>query len=150
MELVQVGCDDVRLGRLFQLYVYDWSSRLPIAIGEDALFFRDALSKYRGGDSAIYLILDGPTPVGFAIAVREDAAHRVEDFFVIAGARRRGLGTAAARALFAARPGPWTLTVRAENPGALSFWRRAAPAPVERIEPGDDGVTRTRLSFVAP
>jgi len=49
----------------------------------------------------------------------------------------------------ATRPGPWTLTVRPENPAALAFWRAAWPDAVEVLEPGADGITRTRLSMVA-
>ena len=144
---------DARLARLVQLYIHEWSALIPIAIGADATYRHEGLPLYRDRDDrAAFLLIDAETqsPLGFALILRDpsDCWH-VEDFFVIAGARRRGVGVAAARALFAQRPGRWTFTVRPENPAALAFWRRVVPAARETLEPGDDGVTRTRLSFEA-
>jgi predicted acetyltransferase len=152
VALVQVDFDDVRLGRLLQLYIHEWSNRVPASMGEDALFAYPDLPCYRDQDShAAFLIVDpqdGRRPVGFALAMRDETTcWHVEEFFVIAGVRRGGIGCAAARALFATRSGRWTLTVRPENPAALAFWRRVAPDAEERLEVGRDGVSRTRFSF---
>ncbi len=49
------------------------------------------------------------------------------EFCVLPEFRGRGLGARAARALFAAHPGPWRIGVMADDAGALSFWRRVAP-----------------------
>lgn len=148
---VEVDVDDERLGRLLQLYIHEWSGVLTIPIGEDALYAHDWLSLYRDRDArAAFLFIDSAaaTPLGFALAVRDPSScWHVEEFFVIAGVRRKGLGRIAAEALFAARPGRWTLTVRPENPGALGFWRAVRRDADERVEVGDDGVIRTRLSF---
>ncbi len=151
LTLVQVDADDPRLGRLLQLYIHEWSALVPQPIGEDALFRYGDLSLYRGDDTrAAFLFVDEADrlPLGFGLVERHpDLRWSVEEFFVIAGARRRGAGTRAAQLLFATRPGPWTLTVRLENPGALGFWRRVVPGAGAVAEPGADGVTRTRLSF---
>jgi predicted acetyltransferase len=92
------------------------------------------------------------TPLGFALTLQDERGRsHVEEFFVLAGVRRCGLGTRAARLLFATRPGPWTFTVRFENPGALEFWQRVVPAAArQEIEVDDEGVARTRFSFDAP
>jgi len=151
VALIPVDVDDERLGRLLQLYIHEWSGLIPVAINTDALYVYEKLPLYRDRDArAAFLFLDPATatPVGFALVMR-DATGRwhVEEFFVIAGARRRGLGRNGAAALFAALRGRWTLTVRQENRLALKFWRSVSPACEERVEVGDDGVTRTRLSF---
>ncbi len=153
VTLVAVDCEDVRLGRLLQLYVHEFSALVRHPIGADALFAYDELSLYVHGESerlaVLFLDAESGTPLGFALAGQEPLCWHVEEFFIIAGARRRGVGMEAAEALFAARPGRWTLTVRPENPAGLAFWRRVAVGAEERVEVGeDDGVARTRLSFV--
>jgi len=88
----------------------------------------------------------GRTPLGFALAMRHDpTTWAVEELFIVAGARRHGIGARAVHGLFALHPGAWTLTVRPENPAALAFWRAAAPGATEHVELGADGVVRTRL-----
>jgi predicted acetyltransferase len=151
VALVQVDAADMRLGRLLQLYIHEWSGMIPISIRADALYTYDELVDYcdRNARAAfLFMDSDNATPVGFAMAMRDpsDCWH-VEEFFVLAGARRRGVGRIAAEALFAARPGRWTLTVRPENPGALRFWRAVSRGADESVEVGEDGVSRTRLSF---
>lgn len=150
VTLVPVDIDDERLGRLLQLYLHEWSGLLPIAIREDARYVYEDLPRYRDTETrAVFLFLDDAAlPLGFAFARRDETAcWHVDDFFVTAGARRRGVGKRAAEALFAARPGRWTLTVRPENPHALGFWRSVCLDAEERVEVGDDGVARTRFSF---
>ncbi len=148
IALVQVGPDDVRLDRLLQLYIFEWSARVAVPIGPDARYPYPELSDYADRDDhAAYLVVDGDRPVGFALAARDGAAvWHVEEFFVIHGARRRGVGADAARQLLASRPGRWTWTVRPENPEALAFWERVAPAAERTVEVGADGIARTRLT----
>jgi len=96
---------------------------------------------------AVLFLDDAAAPIGFALIERD--AHgvaRVEEFFVVLCVRRRGFGGAAARALFDADGGAWTLTVRPENPSALAFWRRVMRGAEEREEVAADGVRRARLS----
>jgi predicted acetyltransferase len=153
VALIPVDVDDQRLGRLLQLYIHEWSGLIAVSIREDALYVYEDLPLYRDRDArAAFLFVDADTatPLGFALASRDPTAcWHVEEFFVIAGARRRGVGRQAAEVLFAARPGRWTLTVRPESPGALNFWRRMGRVVDERVEVGADGVTRTRLSYAA-
>jgi predicted acetyltransferase len=153
VALVRVDADDVRLGRLLQLYIHEWSGLITVTIGADALYAYDDLKLYRDREGrAAYLFVGrpDPAPLGFGLVIREPGCWSVEDFFVLAGARRRGSGMDAARALFATRPGTWTFTVREENPGARSFWRRVAPGAAEKVAVGEDGVSRTRFTFAWP
>jgi predicted acetyltransferase len=150
IALAQIDADDARLGRLLQLYMHEWSEFVPSTIGPDALYTYDELASYRDCEAgAAYLFLDGDLPLGFAlIAPFTSGGWGVEEFFVVAGARRRSVGRDAAAALFATRPGRWTLTIRPENLRARTFWRSILPDADECVEVGDDGVGRTRLSFV--
>jgi predicted acetyltransferase len=149
LALLQVDADDVRLDRLLQLYMFEWTALIPRPIGPDARFDYPDLPAFGDHERhAAYLFLDGELPVGFALVLHDDAgAWHIEEFFVLIAARRQGLGAGAARQLLATRAARWTWTVRPENPGALAFWRRVAPAAAETVEVGADGVTRTRLTL---
>jgi predicted acetyltransferase len=146
LELARVAHDDLRLDRLLQLYMHEWSALVATPIDAEARYtYRDLPAWSDRERHAAYLIVD-EVPIGFALIARDDAGTwHVEEFFVIAGARRRGAGAIAAQALFAAHPGTWTWTVRPENPAALAFWRRVAPDARVSAEPGVDGITRTRM-----
>lgn len=52
----------------------------------------------------------------------------VAEFFVVRKHRRRGVGGAAARRIFAERPGVWEVAVARRNLGALAFWRSVIAA----------------------
>lgn len=152
IELTQVDCDDVRLDRLLQLYMHEWSALVPTAIGDDARYVYPRLAAWRDRvGHAAYLFVAGARPLGFALAaVDEHGTWHVEEFFVIAGERRHGAGGACARRLFATQPGPWIWTVRPENPAALAFWRRVTPDAVETVEVGADDVARVRMRWRPP
>jgi predicted acetyltransferase len=147
-SLVRVAHDEPRLDRLLQLYMHEWSALVPTAIGADARYVYPTLSAWADqARHAAYLLLDADDrPLGFAlVAIDDDGVAHVEEFFVIAGARRHGVGATAAHALFATHAGAWSWTVRPENPAALAFWKRIAPTATVTAEPGRDGVVRTRM-----
>lgn len=148
VTLERVQHDDPRLDRLLQLHMHEWSAVVAAPIDADARYRYVELPAWIDGvDHAAYLVMDAGAPHGFALIARDAAATwHVEEFFVIAGARRRGVGRRAASALFAAYPGVWTWTVRPENPAALAFWRRVTPSATMTLEPGADGIVRTRMS----
>jgi predicted acetyltransferase len=153
IELVSVTVDDRRLDELLQEYMREWSALIAVPRAADGRFVYHELPAYRDtrARAAWLFVEDGDhaRPFGFALARCDDGGRwHVEEHFVIPAARRRGLGARTARALFATRPGAWTLTVRPENPAALAFWRAVAPDADEAVELGDDGVARTRRSFV--
>lgn len=151
VTLVRVEHDDLRLARLMQLYMHEWSALLPVPMGTDGIFvYEDAPAPADRDAHGAYVFLDDArVPLGFALLRRDaDGCTHVEELFVLAGARKRGVGKRACALLFATRPGPWTLTVRPESPAALAFWRRVLPGAKERVELGDDGVARTRLSWI--
>ncbi|MCA9677296.1 MAG: hypothetical protein KC464_19890, partial [Myxococcales bacterium] len=97
VALHPVGPDDPRLERLLQLYLHEWSALVATPIDGDARYPYPGLAAFGGDDHAAYLFVADARPVGFALIARDAAgAWHVEEFFVIAGARRRGLGASAA------------------------------------------------------
>lgn len=89
------------------------------------------LAGWFGDSSSIpFIILQGETRSGFALVTRvasfpqRDVDYRMAEFFVVAPARRRGVGAAAAELLFSRFSGKWEVVEDAYNRPALSFWRR--------------------------
>ncbi len=85
--------------------------------------------------------------VGFALVRRlrgrEPPVMQVAEFFVKRDHRRRGIGRAAAVAIWDQFPGPWELQVLKGNHAAAAFWKecinaRAAAWQVDEIH-ADDG-----------
>jgi predicted acetyltransferase len=72
-----------------------------------------------------FAILDSGVRVGFALVTRPHggARHRLSEFFIVASARRRGLGRAAAQLLFSRFGGEWEIVEDEQNRAALAFWR---------------------------
>lgn len=147
MKLVDVAPGDARLLRLLQLYIYEWTAllpSLPLPNADGSFTYPKNIEHHRA-----VLFVDDASPIGFALTNVEDGVGHVEEFFVIAGVRRRGIGAHAAAALFAGAL-QWTFTVRPENPRALSFWRSVTSSFRDRhesVEVGDDGIARTRFRF---
>ncbi len=77
-----------------------------------------------------FVILSGGTRAGFALVARpgefprRTADYRMAEFFVIASARRRGVGAGAAELLFSRFSGDWEVLEDEYNRAALGFWRR--------------------------
>ncbi|HEU4326001.1 MAG TPA: GNAT family N-acetyltransferase [Roseiflexaceae bacterium] len=80
----------------------------------------------RPGRHALLIYVDGGV-AGFALIERrcceEEAHYRVAGFYVARSCRRRGLGRAAAEAVFARFPGYWEVATIAVNVPATAFWR---------------------------
>ncbi len=78
---------------------------------------------------------------GFALVSRRSDVDRteMEEFFVAAPFRRRGIGLAAARRLILRFPGAWQITQRETNAAAIAFWHRVLDGFVAY----DEATTRT-------
>lgn len=127
MHPAEGGDRDV-LERLFQLYQHDLSEFRDTWPDADGTYPRDRLRRWLGiPGSAAYLVRAGTRPAGFAV-VRpyQPEGWSMADFFVVRAARRRGLGSQAARAVLARHPGDWNIAFQEANPGAARFWRRLA------------------------
>jgi Predicted acetyltransferase len=75
------------------------------------------------------IILKDEQPVGFALVSRPPRNRREQfdycmaEFFVVASARRRGVGRDAAHLIFNRFAGNWLITEFAYNKAAVAFWR---------------------------
>jgi predicted acetyltransferase len=121
--------DHEALTHLWLLFRHDLSAftgALPDSRGR----FRDErLRAALAGEPgwAAHVLRLGDAPAGFALVRGLDAEARVlSAFFVVAGARRRGVGLAGAIAVLRAHPGPWEVAFQDANAPAVAFWRRVA------------------------
>lgn len=121
------------LVNLLELYVHDFSEHVPVELKPNGRF--DLPLDERWWTSAehfpVFLQHAGAL-AGFALVRRGSRVTSaldvmdVAEFFVVRGARRRGVGRAAAHALFARFPGPWEIRVRRTAVAARSFWLQVA------------------------
>ncbi|MGA0603411.1 GNAT family N-acetyltransferase [Caulobacter sp. KR2-114] len=124
------------IANLFQFYIHDfsefWWDQDRGELEADGRFAPPTLDRWwRGDPGAIPLLLRaGGHPAGFALV--DATSHsglplerNVAEFFVVRKHRRGGVGTWAARTLFARYPGVWEAAVARRNIGALGFWTRA-------------------------
>jgi predicted acetyltransferase len=133
------------LRNLFELYAHDFSEHVALDIGESGRFDVPLADAWWGRDDHFpFFIRRGDNLSGFALARRgskvtgESDVMDVAEFFVVRGARKRGVGRAAAHALFAAFPGRWEVRVRQTNVTALQFWSSA----IETFAPPSIGGAR--------
>jgi predicted acetyltransferase len=114
--------------RLWQLYVHDLSESRGSLPNSEGLFklghlqwFRDMPVEWPG-----FLITYGGAPAGFAfVGINWAGGKRtIGEFFVVRGARRRGIGEQVARQLIGRYPGAWEIAFQDNNPGAPEFWKR--------------------------
>ena len=121
--------DLTALRHLVQLYLYDlggdrWGVEADGTFGSRAWHRRFWT---RRGRHHFVIRVDGRL-AGFALVA--DRAHfaghgvrEISEFFVLRKYRRRGVGTRAARVIFARFPGRWELAELTWNVAARRFWR---------------------------
>ncbi|MFE9353187.1 GNAT family N-acetyltransferase [Streptomyces olivaceoviridis] len=114
-----------RLWLMFRHDLSEFTGLLPAADGT----FRSERVTYAFTEPGWtpYLLTFGEQPAGFAFVRGLDGPVRVlNSFFVVRGARRRGIGLRAAREVLTRHPGPWEIAFQQDNPAAVSFWPRVA------------------------
>lgn len=78
---------------------------------------------------AVWLLRAGPHPIGLAVVRSLDEPERVlNTFFVVAGARRAGVGLQFALDVMRATPGRWAVAFQDTNEAAVRFWPKVAAA----------------------
>lgn len=106
------------------------------------------------GRHAFTIVVEGQL-AGFLLVrqVGEGAApvSQVSEFYVRPSFRRRGVGRAAARAIWERFPGAWELQVHGRNAGAAAFWRTCieeiADGSVEVREVVEEDGRRVQYNF---
>lgn len=127
--------DEIVMRHLAQLYAYDFAAIMGWDI-PDSGRFPDALVDgcFAGGPRHPFLLRAGGRLAGFAIVetrsrlTGDPAVRDMAEFFVARPLRGRGVGAAAARALFDRFGGSWEVRQTAANTAALAFWRRVIAA----------------------
>lgn len=130
------------LANLFELYVHDFSEQLPLELKANGRFDLPVdACWWTSSEHFPFFIRSEGNLLGFALVRRGSRVSTaaevmdIAEFFVVRGARRRGVGRSAARALFSAFPGRWEIRVRQSNRAASTFWQNVAqswlrePAP---------------------
>lgn len=127
------------LENLFELYVHDFSEHVPLDIKPNGRFDLPLEERWwTAQDHYPFFVRWKSKLAGFALVRRGSRITGASDimdvaeFFVLRGARKKGVGTSAARALLAAYPGKWEIRIRKTNPAALKFWLRV-------VEPWSSG-----------
>jgi predicted acetyltransferase len=122
--------DDPALDRLWQLFRHEMSTITRALPGPDGRYRCDrldlALDPGRPEWEA-WLLRAAEHPVGFALTRSLDEPVRVlNSLFVVAPARRGGVGLRFARDVVDARPGVWEVAHQDVNSAAATFWERLA------------------------
>jgi predicted acetyltransferase len=118
------------LGRLLQLYFYDFTEFLPLKLtaeGEYPYRYLDSYWAPEPGESRFaYFIRSGPDAElsGFAMVRVVNDVNVMAEFCVLRPYRRGGLGSAAVKLVFKKHPGRWLIHEVATNLPAQAFWRR--------------------------
>jgi predicted acetyltransferase len=114
-----------RLWLMFRHDLSEFRQALPAA---DGTFRSDRVEHaFTAPGWAPYLLIRDDRPAGFAFVRALDGPVRVlNSFFVVRGARRRGIGLRAAREVLTRYPGPWEIAHQEDNPAAVAFWERVA------------------------
>lgn len=116
--------------RLVQLYIYDLvGARWGVEADGTYAPPRWHRQFWRRDHRHHFVMRVNGRPAGFALvrelpSVDNAPTREMAEFFVLRTYRRRGVGTRAARALFARFPGRWELSVLTWNATARPFWRR--------------------------
>jgi predicted acetyltransferase len=132
VEVLPAGPEhEVVVRRLMELYLHDFSPMDGADVDAEGVYGYELLDRYWiDADRHPFLFRLGGRWVGFGL-VRAGAPHDIAEFFVMRKYRRNGVGTQAARALFARFPGAWQVRQIATNPAATRFWRAAIPVGFE-------------------
>ena len=138
------------LGQLLELYSHDFSERTDADVDADGRFgWRDLDAYWREPDRHPFLFRVDGKLAGFGL-VRSGAPHDMAEFFVLRKYRRGGVGTDAARAVFARFPGDWQTRQQFANAAATVFWRRAIPVAFTETPEGEGPIQRFRIDGESP
>ena len=121
--------DKAVVRRLMELYHYDFTEFLPLELNEHGEFGYRYLDHYWAADEREtrlpFLVRADGKLAGFAFVRRKgDGPWKMAEFFVMRQYRRAGVGSQAARAVFAQCAGAWEVHQVLANTPAQAFWRR--------------------------
>lgn len=120
------------MANLLELYAHDFSEFLELELGADGRFgYKDLPLYWLEPGRHPFLVRSDGKLAGLALVKRGSGASGnatiwdMAEFFVARGYRRRGIGIAAAHAVWRRFPGRWEVRVMESNGAAREFWERA-------------------------
>ena len=137
------------VGRLLEFNAYQFSQLDGRSIGSDALYGRYLDAYWSEPGRFPYLIRADDELAGLALVSRVRADWLLSEFLVLPKFRRTGVGTRAARLVFAAHQGSWRIHQVAHHDQPTQFWRHAIPVRSVSISRGTAGSnSRSRSEFL--
>jgi len=129
------AADEPLLVDLLHRYMGGMSEVFGIGPTPDGRFTYERLSLYfTDAAHTPFLIHADAIVAGFALVSRGSVVtgasdvHDLSEFYVLPAMRRRGIGSAAAAAVFGSFPGSWEVRAFDRSPGAIAFWTSAITA----------------------
>lgn len=130
------------LERLWVMFSHDLSQYNRALPDHDGRFRQERLDAALGGEAGwtVRLIHLGGSPVGFALLrALDNSPHVINSFFLVHGARRRGIGTLTVKCIVEEFPGRWSVAFQGTNEPAAAFWQRVCnsidPAAMKEHRP---------------
>ncbi len=123
-----IADDWTRLERLWLIFRHEMSAYSHALPDPDGTYRRERLlNGVRDPAWAAWILTAGDHPCGFALArALDQPVHVLNSFFVVAPARRHGLGLQFAGAVVTANPGRWAVAFQDTNTVAARFWPKLA------------------------
>lgn len=122
--------DRATLERLWTIFRHDMSTYTRSLPNADGTYRSERLEQSLTDASwDAWIVTAGVHPIGFCLTrAMDEPVHVVNSFFIVAPARRAGLGNAFLRVVVRATPGTWTVAYQDDNTAAAWFWTAAAAA----------------------
>ena len=123
------------LHHLLQLYLYEFTEYCPDDVNDEGVFEYKYFDAYwEEPDRTPFFVRVNGTLAGFVLvnthtySYPEGEAHAIAEFFVMKQYRRKGVGKAAAFAVFDLFPGKWEVFETNTNVPAQQFWKSVISA----------------------
>ncbi|PAF21029.1 hypothetical protein CHH49_13350 [Terribacillus saccharophilus] len=116
--------EETMLHNLMQFYIYEFSKYISeIKLEEDCTYKPFELSLYweEKTHHAYFICLDAEI-IGFALIESSKEINTILEFFILAGYQGERFGKVAARKLFEAFDGYWSVSQIEKNQPAQNFW----------------------------
>jgi predicted acetyltransferase len=130
--------DRAALERLWLMFRHEMSSHTRALPSPDGTYRSERLERALIDPAwGAWILTAGQHPIGLALArALDQPVHVLNSFFVVAPARRRGVGSSFASAVVDAHPGTWTVAFQDANTAAARFWPALAAGydPAWRLE----------------
>jgi len=123
MQIVPLSDENLFIYKnLCQPYEAEFSPLTDKSPDKDGLFLIESIPN--GSSCVGYLLKEGETPLGFAIATIGKEYNDVSEFYIVPKFRKKKLGYKLAKHLFDTHPGTWHIRQIEGADHAVAFWRR--------------------------